>query len=315
VESLRAGWTRPEPVDFDPNDVVWQAIAARMEQPAARPVLVRSSRPASSPRAPKFAPSHRMRMLPAAAAVLFVVGLGSYMSFRSHLVEVPMREVASGRGQRAAVELPDGSRAVLAPESRLRFAADLGTRNGARALYLQGEAYFEARHDRSHPFLVHAGEAVIEDIGTEFVIASQPEKHGVEVVVVTGSVALHPATDPASHPLVTLKRGDRAYLDSSRVATVTRNVNLAPYTGWIQGNLVFDATPLQEAIPELARWYDLEVRISDPSLARRKLTASFSGEPVTEVLEMIARSLDARVLRDGRMVVLSPKNHSRSENR
>jgi transmembrane sensor len=92
-------------------------------------------------------------------------------------------------------------------------------------------------------------------------------------------------------------------------------VNLASYIAWTEGNLVFDATPLREAMPVLARWYDLEVRIADPILAERKLTASFSGEPVAEVFEMIARSLDARVRRDGRTVVLSPRTNAGTNTR
>lgn len=310
VESLRAAWTRPEPPEFDPDDSVWQRIAAGVEQPARRPVLVRGSRAATPRRVPRFAARRRVRILPAAAAIVLAAGLGIFASLQDRDGDAPMREVTSGPGQRAALDLPDGSRAVLAPESRLRFAADFGTRAGPRALYLEGDAYFEARHDSSRPFLVHAGDAVIEDLGTEFVVASHAEKHGIEVVVVSGAVALHPATGPTADPLVTLRRGDRARLDSSGVATVTRDVNLAAYVGWTEGNLVFDATPLREAVPVLARWYDLDVRIADSVLGERKLTASFSGEPVTEVFEMIARSLDARVQRDGRAVLLSARSNA-----
>ena len=72
---------------------------------------------------------------------------------------------------------------------------------------------------------------------------------------------------------------------------------------------MFDGTPLREVAPALARWYDLDVQVTDSALAARKFTASFHYEPISQVLEVVARSLDARVERHGRSVVFAPGRH------
>jgi ferric-dicitrate binding protein FerR (iron transport regulator) len=311
LESLRAIWTRRAPPEFDPDDAVWNRIAAQLEQPPARPALVREgSRPAA--RLGRWAPRSSLRFLPAAAAAAVVVLVGATVAVELHQREAPvaMRDVVTRRGQRAVLYLPDGSRAVLAPESRLKFPTTFGARGrdgsgSAREVWLEGQGYFEVQHDSTRSFSVRAANAVVEDLGTEFVVATYPERRGVEVVVVSGLVALRRVTEDAGEPpvLLTLARGDLARLDSSGTAILTPHVNLTPYVAWTEGNLVFDATPMGEVAPALGRWYDLDVRVADRALAERRLTASFRHEPVSQVLELIARSLDARVERDGRSVV------------
>jgi ferric-dicitrate binding protein FerR (iron transport regulator) len=220
-----------------------------------------------------------------------------------------MREVATRRGQRAVLDLPDGSRAVIAPESRLRFAASFGARRrgglpAPRDLFLEGEGYFEVQPHGTRPFRVHVANAVVEDIGTEFIVASRPEKPGLEVVVVAGAVTLRRDSSDA-RPWLRLSRGDLARVDPLGTAVLTRNVNLDRYVAWTKGMLVYDGTPLREAAVSLSRWLDLDISVPDRDLAERRLTATFEAEKVSQVLELIARSLDAHVERSGRAVVFT----------
>src|SRR6266542_3474872 len=306
VASLRQVWDRGAPREFDAADAVWRRIAARLERPHPRPALVREGGSAGRPTAGGVGWPVRwvVRVLPVAAVTLL-------SEFRDPPPPMPLREVATRRGQRAVLDLPDGSRAVLAPDTRLRFAASLGARrragtSAARDLFLEGEGYFEAQHDSTRPFRVHVANAVVEDIATEFVVASRPEKQAVEVVVVAGAVTLRRASSDA-RPLLRLSRGDLARVDSLGTAILTRNVNLDRYVAWTRGTLVFDGTPLREAAASLSRWFDLDISIADRGLAQRRLTATFGAEGVPQVLELIARSLDAHVARSGRAVVFSKR--------
>jgi transmembrane sensor len=304
IDALRKVWSLRALPDFDPDDVLWRRIAAGVERPLPKPTLVQ-------PRTPRFLRPAELLTAAATIVVLVVGGAVLLTKLRQPAAPVPMREVATRLGQRAALDLPDGSRVVLAPGSRVRIPAAYSVHGSgsSRELFLEGQAFFTVRHDSTRPFRVHTGAALVEDVGTEFVVTSQSEFHGTQVVVVSGAVALRQTSAPAAPPLLTLTRGDLARLDSSGIAIVTRDVNLAPYVAWTEGNLVFDGTPLREVAPALARWYDLDVRVSDSTLASRKFTASFRNEPISQVLEVVARSLDVRVERQGRSVVLSPNRH------
>ncbi len=313
VDSLRKVLSPAELPDFDPDEVLWRRIAARLDRPLPKPAVVqpgRSERWRQSRLWPFQAPAHLLTAA-AAAAVLLVGGGVLLAKLWRPTAPVPMREVATRLGQRAALDLPDGSRVVLAPGSRVRFPDSYNSRGPgvSRELFLEGQAYFTVLHDSDRPFRVHTPTALVEDVGTEFVVTAQTETHGTQVVVVSGAVALRHASAATAPPLLTLTRGDLARLDSSGIAILTRDVNLAPYVAWTEGNLVFDGTPLREVAPALARWYDLDVRVIDSALAARKFTASFHYEPISQVLEVVARSLDARVERHGRSVVFAPNRY------
>jgi transmembrane sensor len=73
---------------------------------------------------------------------------------------------------------------------------------------------------------------------------------------------------------------------------------------WIQGRLVFRDAPLILVGAELYRWYGVRLRVADSSLANLHLTASFSGEPVDRVLNVIALSLGARIERQRNVAIL-----------
>jgi len=129
----------------------------------------------------------------AAAAVLILVAAGSLLVHaRWRAADAALQAFTTRRSQTAVLELPDGSRLMLGPASRLRLAADgsafrAGT---ARDVYLEGEAYLEVKHDAARPFRVHTAAGVVEDIGTEFLVSAYPEAPGMRVVVATGAVAL-----------------------------------------------------------------------------------------------------------------------------
>lgn len=78
-------------------------------------------------------------------------------------------------------------------------------------------------------------------------------------------------------------------------------------TAWTKGWLDFERMPLQEAVPILARWYDLQIRVADSALLRQTITASFRDEPASTVLQSIADALGAHVVRQGNTVTFTSR--------
>jgi transmembrane sensor len=306
-ERLSQIWRRtaPIPPHWD-EDAAWTKLATHLDRSASKVLALRDGRQIASLAVKRWL-LRRPVMLSASAAALAVLAISGYawITRARHQPTVPLREVATRHGQRAALDLPDGSRVVLAPGSRVRFAPDLGTSQGApRDILLEGEAYFTVRHDSARPFRVQTITAVVEDLGTAFVVVTHVERREVDVAVVSGLVALRRQPATGTPPLLMLRRGDVARLDSVGTATLTPNANLAPYTAWTEGGLAFDATPLRDVAATLGKWYDLDVVVADSALAGRRLTASFrQAQAVSQVLDVIARSLDAHVERKGRVVV------------
>lgn len=268
-------------------------VHARMTPPAA-PVLPRR-------RAAPPSTAHRWRTPALRAAVAVVLLLGAVFAWQGTrgggAPEAGMT-FATAVGERDSVQLPDGTRVLLGPGSRLVLAAGYGDR--ARDVELRGEALFDVPHDDARPFVVQAGGARVRDIGTVFTVQADPG--GVRVVVTEGAVALGAEQDAGDGEMV-LREGERGVLPEGGTRP-ERAAATADDLAWTRGELVFRDAPVTEVAAELRRWYGVEVRAADAAVAGRRLTASFQGEDSRQVLEVIALALGAEMTMRGDTAVL-----------
>jgi transmembrane sensor len=218
-------------------------------------------------------------------------------------------------GRTDSVRFTDGSRAVLAPGTTLEVAAGYG--GEIRSMELRGQALFDVVHDEKRPFTVGAGGALIEDLGTTFSVRSDDED-GVHVRVTSGSVLLQGRDDPKQGTAkpkpqtrkdegVVLRAGERGTVGRDGRAMVERTTPAADDLAWTHGRLLFEDAPLSRVRSDIRRWYGVELQIADSSLANRHLTASFAGEPIEDVLNVIALALGARIERRGDTAVVRAK--------
>jgi transmembrane sensor len=310
LEQLFAPLGRPRPLDVEEivSGLRRRRVAALRQETGEGAAESRSHlRPGL-----RLAPSRRWgaRVAAGMGATLIVAGaalLGYRRVARPHLAAsrpAAVREIATGRGQRAELRLADGSRVVLAPASRLEIPPE-----NERDVVLTGEAYFDVVHDSTHPFRVRTAAGTVEDLGTAFVVTAYPETDGTRVVVASGAVALRPMVAPGgggvSTPLTRLARGDVAHLDRAGHVALRHQVSLSPYLGWTTGRLAFDGVRLAEAVPVLERWYDITIQLRDTTLAAERFVAVFDNEATADALQRIALALGARVERRGRVAVFS----------
>lgn len=268
-----------EPDDLPDTNASWHRLAARLESTAPpRRLWVRSA----------------MRI---AAGFILVAGGVTAWHFgreREHTLEAPL-------GRRVTATLSDGTQVTLGAGSRARWSSRFG--GTTRDVALEGEGYFVVTHDTTRPFRVRARNGVVEDVGTRFVVRAWPELARLEVAVEEGAAAV---SDTA-----TARVRSGVVLVAGQVGRLARNGEVEVAAGgesslaWAHGGLAFDDTPLSEALPALSRWYDVELR-ADSTLASRRLTARFANQSLSEMLDALSVALATRVVREGRVVVLSP---------
>ncbi|HEY6156362.1 MAG TPA: FecR domain-containing protein [Gemmatimonadales bacterium] len=239
----------------------------------------------------------RFGMVRIAAAIACVVAGTLVWRLRPRVA--PFREYATQPGQRLQLELPDSSRVLLSVGTRLRVPRDFGI--SARAVELDGEAYFVVRHDPRRPFLVRTRRGVTEDLGTSFDVRAYPEDDYLQVVVAAGRVALR-----GGDSVLSLRSRDRGVLDARGVLQATSGVSLGDYLGWTRGTLVFHDAPLDEVVTQLERWYDVDIAVTGVAGSDERLTIAFATRSVDEALAMLAQVVDARWTRSGRTARLTP---------
>lgn len=201
-------------------------------------------------------------------------------------------------GERGSFTLDDGTEVVLGPLSRLEILEGYG--DDLRAVRLEGEGVFEVVHDERQPFVVHAGGTVIRDLGTVFVVREAGAGE-ITVAVSEGEVEVASRTD-TDRP-VRLDPGDRVVLGGGQT-TLERGVSVESDMAWSEGRLVFQDEPMSRVATDLARWYGIEVRFAEASLAQRRLTATFAGESAEQVTRAIGLALDVRAELEGATLTL-----------
>ena len=302
-EMLAAGLA---PVAAEPPDVeaALRSVRARMHaQPASDVIPFPVGRVA---RAHRRRPARWVAVTAAiaAAAAALVVQLMPRDTARDPVAVAagsPGSVIETGIGQRDSVRLPDGTRVILAPASRLTVSATYG--RGSRDVTLDGVAWLSVRHDDASPFTLHVGAAVVRDVGTEFTArADEGEAGQVSVAVTEGSVELRAAS--SSTPAVTLAAGDRGAVERGGRVIAERGRAAEEDLSWMRGQLVFREAGMDRVRSELRRWYGIDVRVADSTLLKRRITASFDGEPVDRVLQTLALALGATVERRDSVAVL-----------
>lgn len=260
--------------------------------------------------APTVRPRWRVPVPAMAAAALLAIGVASWLTLRDRpvpqAVEPAPRFLATGVGVRDSLQLPDGSRVVLGPLSSVTVARGYG--DDSRAVEIRGDAWFDVIHDESKPFTVRAGDATIVDVGTKFAVRSDAPE-GVTVSVAEGAVSLR-AVNTAAHQGVVLQAGDNGLVKSGGQVVTRRGAANPDDVAWLKGSLVFREAPVEEVKASMRRWYGLEVRFADSSLASRHITATFNGESPERVLEVLELVLGADIERRGDTAIVRPAGRS-----
>jgi transmembrane sensor len=193
--------------------------------------------------------------------------------------------------------LDDGTRVTLAPRSRLDVAAGFG--DGHRTVTLDGEAYFNVASHTGAPFIVRTRQSDVRVLGTHFDVRAYATN--TTVAVLTGKVALT-SRSTAAHRLV-MTAEHVGMVDANGEAHL-RQDDMAQYTGWMNGQLVFRNTPLPDALERLSRWYGVPLSVEDPMLARETVFGDWHDKSLNTVLHLIADAVGARVVQRGERTIL-----------
>ena len=249
-----------------------------------------------------------------AASIILVLGAAvfSYLYFSSGS-GVAYVTKTTDRGQRLTFLLADGSKVKLNSESTItypeRFEGDI------REIQLSGEAFFEVKKDPNKPFVVISDNINTEVLGTSFNVRAFPDEN-IVVTVSSGKVNVSTekmdfssltAVDSQRITTIVLTAGEQATYHISRQYLTRSAVSLAHHTGWQDGILRFNETPLGEVAEILQRWYDVEIRFENDRLSSCKVTSSFNGETIEEVLEELKFIFKLNYTIDNQNIAISGK--------
>ena len=217
----------------------------------------------------------------------------------------PYRQIISTSvsGSINKVLLADGSIVWLKNNSTLshpnKFSGD------DRQVSFEGEALFEVAKDPEHPFIIQCGDLTTTVVGTSFNIKASEEN--IEVMVLTGKVALTSATDKQG--IVVLQEEKAVYNGlKKQLAKVeaAKGEPIAIVSG-TEYDMNFNDTRMSEIIRRIEGKFNVDVSVGDPNLANCVITADFTDQSLKRTLAIISTALAVEYEVDDNEVKLSGK--------
>lgn len=215
----------------------------------------------------------------------------------------------TGAYQQGIINLGDGTRVTLAPQTTLRLY-QFGTR--ARTVVLRnGEAYFEVARASGVPFIVQSGAATVRVLGTSFLVRHRTNDQHVRVAITDGKVRV---TTPArTDQGVTLTAGQIGDVTDS-VTHVSAVDKLTPGMERAPGQIIFRYTPLATVLQTVSQWYGIHFRYADQTLGARTVTIMISTQSSAQALATIEHVLAVNLTVVGDTVTLVPQPPRSSRN-
>jgi ferric-dicitrate binding protein FerR (iron transport regulator) len=227
-------------------------------------------------------------------AVLLMVGQWSKSRRMHATLATHTLTYTTAKGQRATITLPDGSTVILNVASQLQVPADYAA--GNPALRLTGEALFTVVPNARRAVTVTSGGVTTRVLGTSFLVRHYGNDIATVVAVREGKVAVR------SQVLAGMQQSE--FTAQGATAVQTANASLFSFA---TGMLTLDDMPLHDAVVELSRWYDLDIRLGDASLATRRIGGVFAAGAQSDLMTFLEESMHLRVAREGHVVILYPR--------
>lgn len=219
-------------------------------------------------------------VLPSARRARWTWGIGAVaalmlVTLLSRLMLAPsssLYPVETAPGAMRVVALPDGSEVTLNGGTRIL----LDRKNVRYAALERGEARFRVVHDESNPFVVHAGDDQVLDVGTVFNMVR--DAGGLIVEVSEGAVRFNPdrqAVDLTAGQTLRARNGSAAVQISRKAPELIGS--------WKTGRLSYHDETFATIAADLSRSLGIRVTAS-PDIASRRFTGAILIEQDREQL-------------------------------
>lgn len=200
-------------------------------------------------------------------------------------------------GGEFSLQLSDGTNVWLNAGSKLKYPV-VFTGN-LREVEMEGEVYFDVKHDEQKPFIVRVHGLDVRVLGTSFNISSYDDQ--VVTTLISGKIGLSNGQNN-----VKLLPGEQAILEAGQTNFQIRKVNAANYALWKEGVFWFENVDLETIMDDLARWYDVEVLYMNQEVKDLRFSMEMKRyEDINTVLRKIGYTRKAKFTVKGRTIAVT----------
>lgn len=200
--------------------------------------------------------------------------------------QVVHQEIITQPGTKTHLFLPDSTEVWLNSASKLRFPTTFTGNN--RTIELDGEAYFKVFHNKEKPFIVKTSYLDVEALGTSFNLSAYADDYKISTTLEEGKVRI--TNEKLRNKAYVLTPGSQLNFYPEKHDYKSQDVRVNDVIAWKDGVLVFSETPFNEVAAKLGRWFNAEIKITDPSIVNYRFTGTFTSESLEQVLHLLTLS-------------------------
>ena len=209
-------------------------------------------------------------------------------SLADKAVAVEKSWIVVPRGGEYQLILPDGTKVWLNSDSKLKFP--LHFVGNQRAVYLEGEAFFEVTSDSLKPFVVKTAEVNVKVLGTSFNVMNYTDEAKVEVALLKGKVKFEDTRNRQTRALVP---GEVVRMDKASTSIVLTKEDVSRVSAWRTGYFYFENMSMEELVVKLERWYQVKFTFASEKVKQMRFTGAVTRYRDLEyVLKMIEKTRD-----------------------
>lgn len=215
----------------------------------------------------------------AASLLLFCTAGYLFLHFNSKAENI---KITANSGHISLITLPDGSRVWLNSGSTLSYPAAFGKIR--RVELVNGEAFFDIKHDVSHPFIVNYGNLHAQVLGTSFNIKYYKKLNDVRITVVTGLVEV--GNQKQSFGLISPDK--EIIYDQKTSHHNSRVINSHKVAAWKAKEVNLYDVPFEDLMLTIENVYSVKVKYDQETMKNVVTTIHFSSsDDLKQVLEII----------------------------
>lgn len=241
--------------------------------------------------------SFNWKKLAIAATITLLLSITLFFvtrQFKPNDFSVSVNEINVPFGSRTNIILPDGTTVWLNSGSKLTYNSDYGKVN--RKVSLQGEAFFNVKHNEGSNFIVKTSDLEIQDLGTEFVVKAYPDESLIETILINGKVEISKTNNVQDKMHYTLEPKQK--LTYNKLLQDNKNGNIKvthvndpqDYASWKDGKLIINSENLEELALKLERFYNVKITFQDSSVKSFKFSGTLEDLTVEEVFMAISKT-------------------------
>ncbi|MBO9572618.1 MAG: FecR family protein [Chitinophagaceae bacterium] len=167
-------------------------------------------------------------------------GVGSVQRLSTNTMSTP-------KGGQYQLTLSDGTRVWLNAASSITYPTSFTEKT--REVSITGEAYFEVTQNSRLPFVVKTSKELITVLGTSFNVNTYPDEPSSKTSLIEGSIKINNL----------ILKPNQAYTNGKIIST-----SISQDLAWKNGVFDFNNITVQQAMRQIARWYDVNIIYDKP---------------------------------------------------